>query len=286
MKNNLLFLLLILTTSFCIPKEITYRNYEYLVENTAKIALNDQQKNILKEYFDGQFNKYKQEAELLKETVWAKSSTIGFGILFQQLCLHTTLMVHNLVNDSCDYDIYFLMLAGQEFIDRVVQRNPELQKLIEVQTDIATCQKMHKEFFKEHIKLSVFKVYYAVYRASFTNDKSFSLLFADTLNKELVSFADYLRGVDSILEFCKANPNHKSVKTINLVYKQAAPQFYVAYMWKWLVTGEYTFMPNDFKRHYLICAAQDIGKELGWDKEKIDAGIEALLTELERIQKQ
>lgn len=89
----------------------------------------------------------------------------------------------------------------------------------------------------------------------------------------------------TVLEFCKANPSHKSVKTINLVYKQAAPQFYLAYMWKWLVTGEYTFMPNDFKRHYLMCAAQDIGKELGWDKEKIDTEVDVLLAELKRIQK-
>lgn len=90
----------------------------------------------------------------------------------------------------------------------------------------------------------------------------------------------------TVLEFCKANPNHKSVKIINLVYKQAAPHWAIVYWWRQLVTGEYKFMPNDFKRHYLMSAAKDIGAELGWDKEKIDSEIDALFAELKRIQNQ
>lgn len=90
----------------------------------------------------------------------------------------------------------------------------------------------------------------------------------------------------TVLEFCKSNPNHKSVKIISLVYKQAAPHWAVVYLWRQLVTGEYKFMPNDFKRHYLMSAAKDIGAELGWDKEKIDAEVDALFAELKRIQNQ
>ncbi len=88
----------------------------------------------------------------------------------------------------------------------------------------------------------------------------------------------------TILEFCHANPHHKSVKVINLVYKQAAPHWKIVYMWRQLITGEYKFMPDDFKRHYLISAAKDIAAELGWDKEKIDAEIKIVLEKLKHIQ--
>lgn len=57
-------------------------------------------------------------------------------------------------------------------------------------------------------------------------------------------------------------------------------------MWRQFITGEYKFVPDDFKRHYLMSAAKDIGTELGWDTEKIDAEIKTSCNELKRIQYQ
>lgn len=177
---------------FCAANEAAYLNYKYLVANTLKICLNDQQKSTLKQYFDGQRNKYKQHAELLKESVWAKSSIIGFGILLEQLGLVATLLQHDLVDEKnlSSVDVYLLMLAGQEFIERMQQANPELQKLVEEHIDSADCRKLYDYFFKAHMKFSVFQVYYVLRRAN--SDENFCLIFQKILNKELVNFADYL----------------------------------------------------------------------------------------------
>lgn len=90
----------------------------------------------------------------------------------------------------------------------------------------------------------------------------------------------------TVLEFCKVNPNHKCAQHVLRILDQAKPRFYVVKLWRLMVgTDRLEYNPRDLQSAFFTWAAEDIGKELGWDKEKIDAEIKVLLTELERIQK-